>query len=177
VSLVLDLRIVHDRFGSVSDPSLNGHLHYSNELDRSINESVTDKIRKYRTDYSNNPPSVVSFILVIPSTSGRLHIEFIRLLFLQTHRETDRFFPASGVQLAQTKCGLFHYHLVAFSSMIKSRVGNILTKTGALRINLNLDGVPITSKSHTHPSHSRTSRLLTSSLSLGVPVPRPTQCM
>ncbi len=86
--LVLDLRI--DRFGSASDPSLNGHLHYPNELDRSINEVVTDKIRKYRADYRNNPPSVVSFILVIPSTSGRLHIEFIRLLFLQTHRETDR---------------------------------------------------------------------------------------
>jgi hypothetical protein len=33
------------------------------------------------------------------------------------------------------------------------------------------------SKSHTHPSHSQTSRLLTSSLSLGVPVPRPTQCV
>jgi hypothetical protein len=46
-----------------------------------------------------------------------------------------------------------------------------------LRINLHLDGAPITSKSHTHPSHSQTSRLLTSSLSLGVPVPRPTQCM
>jgi hypothetical protein len=39
-----------------------------------------------------------------------------------------------------------------------------------LRINLNLDGAPIVSKSHTHPSHSQTSRLLTSSLSLGVPV-------
>ncbi len=36
---------------------------------------------------------------------------------------------------------------------------------------------PITSQSHTHPSHSQTSRLLTSSLSLGVPVPRSTQCM
>ncbi len=31
--------------------------------------------------------------------------------------------------------------------------------------------------SHTHPSHSQNSRLLTSSLSLGVPVPRATQCM
>jgi hypothetical protein len=43
--------------------------------------------------------------------------------------------------------------------------------------NLNLDGAPIVSKSHTNPSHSQTSRLLTSSLSLGVPVPRPTQCV
>ncbi len=31
----------------------------------------------------------------IVSTSGRLHSEFVRILFLQAHRETDRFF---GVQ-------------------------------------------------------------------------------
>ncbi len=28
VPLVLDLRIAHERFGSGSDPSINGHLHY-----------------------------------------------------------------------------------------------------------------------------------------------------
>ena len=64
-----------------------------------------------------------------------------------------------------------------FFENLKSKIGNLLTNAAALRINLNLDGVPITSKSHTHPSHSQTSRLLTSSLPLGVPVPRPTQCM
>ena len=73
--------------------------------------------------------------------------------------------------------GFFHIRRAAFSSMLKSRVGNILAKAADLRINLNLDGDPITSKSHTHPSHSQTSRLLTSSLSLGVPVTRPAQCM
>jgi hypothetical protein len=41
VPLVLDLRIVH-RFGSSSDPGLSGHLHYPNELDRSINEAAVD---------------------------------------------------------------------------------------------------------------------------------------
>jgi hypothetical protein len=147
------------------------------DIDRSINEAVVDKIRKYHVDYNNNPPSVVSFMTAIASTSGRLHIEFIRLLFLQAHRETDRFFVPSGVQLVQTTCGLFHYLRTAFSSMLKTRVGNILSKDTVLRINLNLDGVPIASKSHTHPSHSQTSRLLTSSLPLGVPVPRPTQCI
>jgi hypothetical protein len=128
--------------------------------------------------YNNRPPSAVSFMPALASTSGRLHSEFVRLLFLQAHRETDRFFAASGVQLAQTNpCVQFHFRRTAFGSILKSRVGNILTKTTALRINLNLDGTPIASKSHTHPSHSQTSRLLTSSLSLGVPVPRPTQCM
>jgi hypothetical protein len=36
----------------------------------------------------------------IASTSGRLQCEFVRLLFLQSHWETDRFFAASGVYLA-----------------------------------------------------------------------------
>ncbi len=93
------------------------------------------------------------------------------------NRETDRFFVASGVLSAQSDRGFFHYRRTAFSSMLKCRVGNILVKTTVLRINLNIDGVSITLKSHTHPSHSQTSRLLTSSLSLGVPVPRPNQCL
>jgi hypothetical protein len=108
VPLVLDVRIVHDRFGSSSDPSLNGNLHYPNDIDRSLNEATTDKIRKYRGDYNNNPPSAVSFIPAIASTSGRLHIEFIRLLFLHDHRETDHFFAASGVPVSQsTSRGFF----------------------------------------------------------------------
>jgi len=36
VSLVLHLRISHDRYGSSSDPNLNGTLHYPNDIDRSI---------------------------------------------------------------------------------------------------------------------------------------------
>jgi hypothetical protein len=99
-------------------------------------------------------------------------------IFLQAHRETDRFFEASGVQSAQsTTSGFFHFRHAAFSSMLKSKCDNILAKVSVLRVNLNLDGAPIASSSHTHPSHSQSSRLLTSVLSLGVPVPRPTQCM
>jgi hypothetical protein len=37
VPLVLDLRIAHDRFGSSSDPSLNGHLHYPHDVDNLLN--------------------------------------------------------------------------------------------------------------------------------------------
>jgi hypothetical protein len=108
VPLVLDLRIAHDRFGSSSDPSLNGNLHYPHNIDRSLIEDTDDKIRKYRTDYNNNPPHSVAFMPAIASTSGRLHSEFVRLLFLQAHRDTDRFFAASGVQLAQSTTHDFH---------------------------------------------------------------------
>jgi hypothetical protein len=126
VPLVLDLRIAHDRFGSTSDPTLNGTLHYPNpnDIDRSLNEAVTDKIRKYHEDYNNNPPYAISFMPAMASTSGRLHCEFIRLLFLQTHRETDHFFASSGVQSAKSNLGssYFHFRLAAFSSMLKSKM-------------------------------------------------------
>jgi hypothetical protein len=109
--------------------------------------------------------------------SDRLHSEFVRMLFLQTHRETDRFFSTSEVQVAQTHPGgQFTFRRAAFLTQLQRKVGLTHVKTVVLRINLNLDGAPIASKSHTHPSHSQTSRLLTSSLSSGVPVPRPTQC-
>jgi hypothetical protein len=115
VSSVLDLRIAHDRVGSSTDPTLNGHLKYPNNLDQSLNDAAADKIRKYRGDYNNRPPSAVSFMPAIASTSGRLHGEFVRLLFLQAHRETDRFFAAAGVQPAQTQRVMFHFRRAAFS--------------------------------------------------------------
>ena len=154
VSLMLDLRIVHDRWSSSSDPSINGHLHYPNDIDRSLHETVSDKIRKYRADYDNNPPNSISFIPAIASMSGRLHSEFVCLLFLQVHWETDLFFATSGVQLAQHDRGQFHFHRATFSSHLKSKIGNILVKSETLRISLNIDDTPVVSRSHTHPSHS-----------------------
>jgi hypothetical protein len=96
--------------------------------DRPLNEDATDKIRAYREDYNNRPSNAISFMPAIDSTSGRLHSEFVGLLFLQAHRETDRFFAASGVQLVQPTSGLFHFLRVVFSSNVKAKVGNILSK-------------------------------------------------
>jgi hypothetical protein len=48
---------------------------------------------------------------------------------------TDFFFLRELlVQLAQTDRGLFHDRRAAFSSMLKSRVGNTLAKAAALRV-------------------------------------------
>jgi hypothetical protein len=91
--------------------------------------------------------------------------------------EKYRFFAGSGVQLAEHDRGLFHFRRSAFSSHLKTKVGNTFEKDTGLCVNLNIDGTTIVSQSHTPPSHSQTSRVLTLSLSLGVPVPRATQCI
>ena len=99
VTLVLDLRIAHDRWESNSNPSLNGYLHYPTDIDRKLNETTTDKILQYRTDYNNRPSHFISFMPTIPGTARHLLCGFVNLLFLQTHRETDRFLGDSEVQV------------------------------------------------------------------------------
>ena len=108
---MLDLRIVHHRWATISNPSINGHLHYPVDIDRTLNETTTDKILQYRDDYNNRPSHTISFIPTIVSTAGRLHCEFVLLLYLQSHRETDRFLADSGVQPSETN---FHVRRVSF---------------------------------------------------------------
>ncbi len=62
-------------------PSLKTeHGGSTNDVERSLNETVTDKIRKCRSDYNNNQPNTTSFIHLIPCTSGRLHSEFVTFI-------------------------------------------------------------------------------------------------
>ena len=49
-----------------------------------VNEVTDDKIREYRDEYNNSPSSSIPFMTAVVSTSGRLHCEFVRILFLQT---------------------------------------------------------------------------------------------
>ncbi len=84
VSLVMDLCITYERWGSTSNPSLSGHLHYPTDTDRTLNETVTDKNLRYRPDYNNRPSHSISFMTVISSTSLFL------LLLVRTRNEIDR---------------------------------------------------------------------------------------
>jgi hypothetical protein len=184
VPLVLDLRITHDLFGSSSDTSINGHLHYPSDVDRSLNEAVTDKIRQYRTDYNNRPGHVPltlsSLCLILLVRLGGYIVNLCVFYFykligkLTAFLQLQEFILLNLPVASSTTAARRSLHS---SSLTKSKVGNILAKAAVLRIVLNIDGEPIASKSHTHPSHSETSRLLTSSLSIGVPVPRATQCI
>ena len=171
-SIVTDLRITHDRHGSSAQPHLNGRLCYTDprKVDQVLEDGAREKIREYRADYANNRG--ISFLPMVASTSGRVHSELARLLFLQAHRETTKYFEAHGRQLAQTtRMDSFHYKRATFYNAIKSKVGLVLAKAAALRITLNLDGAPIPARAYTHPSHNNNSRLISTALSHHIPLP------
>jgi hypothetical protein len=60
--------------------------------------------------------------------------------------------PKSSFSLYDLWDQIHHFLRVMSSSHLKTKVGHILVKTVSLRINLNIDGTPIVSTSHTHPS-------------------------
>ena len=104
------------------------------------------------------------------STSNRMHGEFLRLLFLQTHRETEAHFTAAGMPSQRHQSESFRFKRAAFYQGLKSKVGLAAAKVAALRINLNVQDCSIVA----YPMHapSRTSLLLPLLLSHNLPLPR-----
>jgi hypothetical protein len=91
-SLVFDLSITHDRFGSNSHVQQNGSLSHPQDLDCPMRVAAQRKTNDYKQTYADNQN--MSFSPPIMRTSNRMHGEFLRLLFLQAHRETESHFTA-----------------------------------------------------------------------------------
>ena len=79
--------------GGSAPPMLNGSLHHPLPADigKTLHAAAAEKIREYRADFNSCPSHSISFMPAVATTSGRLHCELVRILFLQTHRETDAF--------------------------------------------------------------------------------------
>ena len=89
------------------------------------------------------------------------------------------FVLVSRMQLVQQYRGNDHFLSATSSSRHETMVGGTLTRVSAFRVGLGVGGATIVSGSCTRPSHSWISRLLTSSLPLGISslFCRATQCM
>jgi hypothetical protein len=76
----------------------------------------------------NTLPNAISFKPAIVSTSGRLHSEFVRILFLRAQRESDRFFVVSGIQFPEHNRGDFNSLPPCDVLQSRKKTGCILTK-------------------------------------------------
>ena len=65
------------------------------DLDAPLRLAAQRKINNYRQQSAGNQN--IAFLPAIVSTSTRMHGEFLRLLFLQAHRETEAHFNATGI--------------------------------------------------------------------------------
>ena len=112
--LIIDVAVVHEFDGSVVQVERHGQLRHPNPDKVLIDKAVT-KVQgnEYHQDYLQNRGK--AFLPLIMSTSGRLHGEFVRLLYILAHRRAVRFFEALGYEpcyeeLCQRRGSFFFQH-------------------------------------------------------------------
>ncbi len=116
---------------------------------KEINEKQIKK-KKQRQDVFITPTlslgRALAFALLIHNKLSHSYLGFILAFASSIHnKQTNKM-----LNLARSTSGLFYFRRVAVSVQLKGRVVNLLVQTPALRVNLNLDGVSITSRTHTH---------------------------
>ena len=152
--MVFDLTLTHHRWGDTDDPSKMGKLRHPTSINKPLQEAARERPAKYLSDYANN--RYISFLSAVFSTSGRIDAEFRRMLFFHAHRESEEFFRLTG-QLAQPNQDYVFSKRAAFFNSLKNKVGHIMARASALRVNLNLQpsapSLPRPSARNKHAHH------------------------
>ena len=73
-----------------------GQLRNPDNPDHILERAAADKIRNYRDAYAVNRQ--VAFLPACMTTSGRIHGEFLRLLFFLSNKQADDYFAALGYE-------------------------------------------------------------------------------
>ena len=101
--------------------------------DGALKEVARIKIRHYRNIYLNHPDPI-AFIPLVVDTTGHLHDEFIRLLFLHDHREAS----ALANELSE-ESDQFRFLRASRFANLKGVVGLMMVKSSAMRISIPFD--------------------------------------
>ena len=139
-SLVFDLSITHERFGSSSHAQQNGHLTHPQGINVSLHLAAQRKINSYRQQHADRP-------------TGRPRRTSMPLAF---HRNASN----------RTR---FRFKRAAFFQSLKSKVGLAAAKAAALQINLNIDGCGVVAPPMHAPSRAPLLLLLLLSHNLPFP--------
>jgi hypothetical protein len=137
-TLILDFTMTHPRYGR-SPLNVNGQLTNTSrsdgapEPDGTIKVVVRKKIIHYHQLYIDRPEPIV-FMPVALDTSDRIYDDFLRLLFLDTHREASAL-PNDIPEESD------HFRFLRDTCLvnIKGSVGLILAKASSMRISIPLD--------------------------------------
>jgi hypothetical protein len=127
VNLIIDTCIVYEFHGSTADVAQHGGLRH-HDLNLVLNDEAVKKIEGngYCQDYLQNHNKAL--LPLIMSTSGRLHCEFVRPLYLLAHQRALTFFASLGYEpcyeeLCQRR-GAFIFSIVPSLALLTLRLSH-----------------------------------------------------
>jgi hypothetical protein len=94
--LMVDYTLRHDFLGDARTVSRHGALRNPDWPDQILDQAAADKIRAYREPYHRNRS--LAFLPACMSTSGRIHSEFLRLLYFIADKQASDYFTDLGYE-------------------------------------------------------------------------------
>ena len=94
IDLLVDVTLRHDFVGAGHNGLNQGQLRNPDNPDKLLDSAAADKIRHYRAPYRQNRH--VAFLPACMTTSGRIHGEFLRLLYFISNKQAVDYFEALG---------------------------------------------------------------------------------
>ena len=100
--MMVDVAYIHESCGNhLADVSRDGQLR-DPDVKSSSRTRARTKVARYRNAYANRSGTTYAFLPCVMSTSGRIHGEFLRLLYIFAHwrggviqQSSERFGPSS----------------------------------------------------------------------------------
>jgi hypothetical protein len=135
--LLIDVSIRHPFIGASRSGHNQGQLRNPDNPDHILESAAADKIRNYRDPYQSNRQ--VAFLPACMSTSGRIHGEFLRLIFFLSNKQADDYFAALGYQAHKEE---FCHRRGVFFHRNRCTIGMACAQAAALR------GAPTTARRH-----------------------------
>jgi hypothetical protein len=94
IDLLVDITLRHDFVGAGHNGLNQGQLRNPDHPDKLLDSAAADKIRHYRAPYRQNRH--VAFLPACMTTSGRIHGEFLRLIYFISNKQALDYFEALG---------------------------------------------------------------------------------
>jgi len=113
IDLLVDVTLRHDFVGAGHNGLNQGQLRNPDNPDKLLDSAAADKIRHYRAPYRQNRH--VAFLPACMTTSGRIHGEFLRLLYFISNKQAVDYFEALGydahkAEFCHRRGVFFHNH-------------------------------------------------------------------
>jgi hypothetical protein len=94
IDLLVDVTLRHDFVGAGHNGLNQGQLRNPDNPDKILDSAAADKIRHYRAPYRQY--RYVAFLPACMTTPGRIHGEFLRLLYFMSNKQAVDYFEALG---------------------------------------------------------------------------------
>ena len=143
--LIIDVSLRHEFHGACADPARNGEASHA-DANGVLDAAVKAKLDNYQHDYNERN---FFFLPAVMSTSGRISGDFLRLLYILSHRQAQNYFTRMGVlvpspQAFKQRRGTYFYYN-------RAAIGLACAQATAMRIDIAPHKRPLKKLPHLAP--------------------------